>query len=98
MKPQEIPWLQGHRFQQQYIFPAAGYCVIAIEAMKAYWGSDPVRLIETEDLRIHKAIYLQEDSAGVEAVFSLINSNDGIVYSDGSEQSCRRSSRVAPVE
>lgn len=30
----ELPWLNGHKVQGQVVFPAAGYCVMAMEAAK----------------------------------------------------------------
>ncbi|KAH0565584.1 putative Hybrid PKS-NRPS biosynthetic cluster [Trichoglossum hirsutum] len=67
----EIPWLRGHQFQHQVVFPAAGYVAMALEASKSLFGGRPGEIIELRDIVIHKAITLEEDSAGVETLFSL---------------------------
>ncbi|KAL8787621.1 MAG: hypothetical protein Q9195_007667 [Heterodermia aff. obscurata] len=67
----EMPWLRGHKLQAEALFPAAGYCVMALEASRALWEGRAVRLLELENLEIHRAISLAEDSPGTEVVFSL---------------------------
>ena len=67
----EMPWLRGHKLQAEALFPAAGYCVMAFEASRALWEGRAVRLLELENLEIHRAISLAEDSLGTEVLFSL---------------------------
>ena len=67
----EMPWLRGHKLQAEALFPAAGYCVMALEASRVLWEGRAVRLLEVEDLEIYRAISLVEDSPGTEVVFSL---------------------------
>lgn len=71
LKLEEIPWLRGHRFQNQVLFPGAGYAVLALEASKALYNGRPVKLVEIEELEIFKAITLEEDGPGTEIIFSL---------------------------
>lgn len=71
LKLDEIPWLRGHRFQNQVLFPGAGYAVLALEASKALSNGRSVKLIEIEELEIFKAITLEEDGPGTEIIFSL---------------------------
>ena len=71
LKLNEIPWLRGHRFQNQVLFPGAGYAVLALEASKTLFHGRSVKLVEIEDLQIHKAITLEEDHPGTEIIFSL---------------------------
>ncbi|KAF4636865.1 hypothetical protein G7Y89_g1216 [Cudoniella acicularis] len=71
LKLNEIPWLRGHKFQNEVLFPAAGYCVMALEASKVFWQSRPAKLVELLDLEIIKGISISEDSSGMEILFSI---------------------------
>lgn len=74
MKLNEMEWLRGHQFQNQVLFPAAGYVSMAVEAAMRIAGEaqeHAVQLVELEDLIIHQAITLQEDSSGTEVVFVI---------------------------
>lgn len=79
LSPAELPWLNGHRLQNQAVFPAAGYVVLAIEACRELVyrlnsNSDPgvsVALIKVEDVEIHRAMTFDSDDARVEAIFAL---------------------------
>lgn len=67
----EVPWLRGHRFQNQVLFPGAGYAVLALEASRTLFNGRPVKLLEIEDLQIFKATTLHEDGLGTEIISSL---------------------------
>ncbi|KAK2752687.1 putative Hybrid PKS-NRPS biosynthetic cluster [Arachnomyces sp. PD_36] len=67
----ELPWLRGHRFQGQAIFPAAGYVAMAIEAAKSFAGGWAIQLLEISDLEIAKALVLEETSQGTETLFTM---------------------------
>ncbi|KAL2071167.1 hypothetical protein VTL71DRAFT_12402 [Oculimacula yallundae] len=67
----EIPWLRGHQFQGQTIFPGAGYVSMALEASRAIWKGKSVKLIEIQDLVIPRAMVIEEESSGVETVFTI---------------------------
>lgn len=67
----EVPWLRGHRFQNQVLFPGAGYAALALEASKTLFNGRSVKLLEIEDLQIFKAITLDEDGPGTEIISSL---------------------------
>ncbi|MCJ1477282.1 hypothetical protein MMC13_005953 [Lambiella insularis] len=71
LRPKEIPWLDGHKLQEQTVFPAAGYIVMALEASKALAGVEAVRLITVQDLVIHQAMVFQNDESEVETIFTL---------------------------
>lgn len=93
LKLDEIPWLRGHRFQNQVLFPGAGYAVLALEASKALSNGRSVKLVEIEELEIFKAITLEEDGPGTEIIFSLNlidrpNHEAGSVAADFSCFSC----------
>ena len=38
LKPSEMPWIKDHKLEDQVVFPAAGYIVIAIEAVSQIAG------------------------------------------------------------
>lgn len=74
MKLREMDWLRGHQFQNQVLFPAAGYVSMAVEAAIRLVDSekDPaVQFVELEDLTIHDAITLEKDSRGTDVRFVI---------------------------
>ncbi|KAH7032562.1 uncharacterized protein B0I36DRAFT_265553 [Microdochium trichocladiopsis] len=75
LKVSEIPWLEGHQLQGQCVFPAAGYCALALEAARLLAnsnGEQPLQTIELLDLNIPRAITFEDDSnAGVETLVTL---------------------------
>ncbi|KAK1241374.1 hypothetical protein MKX08_001348 [Trichoderma sp. CBMAI-0020] len=72
MKIKEMKWLRGHIFQGQVLFPAAGYVSMAYEAsIRLAVGETKVRLVELEDLVIHRAITLEDESSGTEVTFTI---------------------------
>ncbi|KAI9687177.1 MAG: putative Hybrid PKS-NRPS biosynthetic cluster [Bathelium mastoideum] len=77
----ELPWLDGHAFQGQTIFPAAGYASIAIQAALSFARGRSVKMIEIHDMSIAKALTIEEDGAGVETLFT-IRSHENVVTSN----------------
>ncbi|RKK66596.1 Nonribosomal peptide synthetase 14 [Fusarium oxysporum] len=74
MRVNEMEWLTGHKFQNQVLFPAAGYVCMAIEAASYLVPDQPnkTRVIELSDMKIHRAITLSEQtSAGTEVIFTI---------------------------
>ncbi len=73
LKPIEIPWLLGHRLQNQIVFPAAGYVVTALEAATAMCKRKRVSasLIELSDVEFGRALVFKDDDSNVEVVTSL---------------------------
>ncbi|KAK8075474.1 hypothetical protein PG997_010137 [Apiospora hydei] len=72
LKVSEIPWLEGHQLQGQCVFPAAGYCAMAIEASRILAAGKSITVLELHDLTIPRAITFEDDTnVGVETVFSL---------------------------
>lgn len=67
----ELPWLRGHEFQQQVLFPAAGYIAMAMEAMRIFAKDRHIKLLEIRDIAFLRALVIPESQAGVETVFSL---------------------------
>ncbi|KAL4734223.1 lovastatin nonaketide synthase [Aspergillus similis] len=85
----ELPWLRGHCFQGQVIFPAAGYVAMAIEAARSFAGHHEIQLLEVSDLEINKALVLEEDNLGTETLFTIRSrpeshrsTNENIVTAD----------------
>ncbi|GKZ24594.1 putative Hybrid PKS-NRPS biosynthetic cluster [Aspergillus brasiliensis] len=62
----EIPWLQGHQFQGEMLFPAAGYCIMAMEAALRFSSPQPVRLLELHELDIRRGISIDGSADGIE--------------------------------
>ncbi|KAI0179682.1 hypothetical protein GGR52DRAFT_587215 [Hypoxylon sp. FL1284] len=60
LRPNEIPWLAGHKLQGQMVFPAAAYIVLALEASATLCDGLSPTLVEV----------LNDDSS-VEAIFSI---------------------------
>ncbi|KAK8024536.1 polyketide synthase [Apiospora rasikravindrae] len=72
----EIPWLVGHRFQGQILFPAAGYVNMAVAAAQQFARGRAVTLVEIRDLHIGKALALDHDNDGVETLFTVTCDSD----------------------
>ena len=71
LRTQGLPWLRGHTFQNQVIFPEAGYVSMAVQAAELFVRSRTIKMVEIQDLKIHRALVINEDSAGVETLFTL---------------------------
>ncbi|PLB46693.1 polyketide synthase [Aspergillus steynii IBT 23096] len=87
LHPHEIPWLQDHKLQGDILFPAAGYCVMAVEAALSSW-EQPYQLIELYDLDIRRGISLDEGSAGIEVISYLSRDTSGNANASDVEFSC----------
>lgn len=70
LKPKEMPWLLGHALQGQTVFPGTGYIALAAEAAWQIVEGRPVQMIELLDLKILKAIAIN-DTTGTELVVSI---------------------------
>ncbi|KAK3309854.1 polyketide synthase module [Chaetomium strumarium] len=53
------------------IFPAAGYVSMALEAAMAFAAGKSIRLIEVLNLKMSRALVVEDGSAGVEVLFSM---------------------------
>ena len=76
IKPSAIPWLKDHRFQGRIIVPAAAYCVMALDAARYLAGEQPTQVVELQALEIFNAISAEEDSQGIECIFTLIPNSE----------------------
>jgi len=71
-KLSEMPWVRGHQFQGEVLFPAAGYVAMAYEAAMQLVGEESqVRLVELTDMHIYRPITLDEQSVGADLTFSV---------------------------
>ncbi|CAK7223488.1 Type I Iterative PKS [Sporothrix bragantina] len=79
MKITELEWLRGHMFQNQILFPAAGYVSMAVEAAVHLVKNQSAlaergavaQIVELQDLHIHAAITIDPDAAGTEVIFVI---------------------------
>uniref|UniRef100_L2GC77 Hybrid nrps pks n=2 Tax=Colletotrichum fructicola (strain Nara gc5) TaxID=1213859 RepID=L2GC77_COLFN len=80
----EIPWLRGHKVQGQIVFPAAGYCVMAMDATSdlikilcqessTQTSSDlELDVIELQDVEFGRAVMLSEkNTEGIDILIRL---------------------------
>lgn len=66
----EMPWVKGHVFQGQVLFPATGYISLAVDAAKAFVAGRPIRLVEIHDMAIPTALVIGEGD-GTEVLFTI---------------------------
>ncbi|KAF7865953.1 hypothetical protein EAF04_006117 [Stromatinia cepivora] len=73
LRPIEIPWLMGHRLQDQIVFPAAGYVVTALEAAMAMCRQKcvSVTLIKLADVEFGRALIFDTENSTVEIIVSM---------------------------
>ncbi|KAJ5504966.1 hypothetical protein N7463_007840 [Penicillium fimorum] len=71
LRPSEISWLQGHKLQGQMVFPATGYVVMALEAMKALVGESQIAHVRITNMVLERAIVFDDDNASIETLFSI---------------------------
>lgn len=71
LRPKEVGWLNGHKLQGQTVFPASGYVVMAVEAVKTLVDKQTIKLIEVRDLVINRAMTFNDDNSGVETLLTL---------------------------
>ncbi|KAI1766326.1 hypothetical protein GGR53DRAFT_464558 [Hypoxylon sp. FL1150] len=83
LKVQQISWLAGHALQGQTVFPATGYIALAMEAAMQVAGNRTVKLIELRDLKIPKAIAINETS-GTEVHIRMIGRPSANLANDDS--------------
>ncbi|ORY71044.1 polyketide synthase 3 [Pseudomassariella vexata] len=66
----EMPWVKGHVFQGQVLFPATGYISLAVDAAKAFITGRPIKLVEVLDMAIPTALVIGEGDE-VEVLFTI---------------------------
>ena len=66
----EMPWLRGHVFQNQILFPATGYISLAVDAAKVFAKDRSIKLVEVRDMTIPTALPIGEGDE-VEILFAI---------------------------
>lgn len=69
--PKEVPWLSGHRVQDQTVYPGAAFLVTVVEACLKLAKEQPISLIEVLDIIMGQALTFDDDDTPVEVVFTL---------------------------
>ncbi|KAF3911584.1 hypothetical protein ABW21_db0206483 [Orbilia brochopaga] len=95
----ELPWLRGHSFQGQVIFPAAGYVSMAVEAVKIVARGNQSLSIEIQDMSISRALILDEEPGGTEVGLSLriLEEKQNIVTAEFICSSCACNADAEPA-
>jgi len=67
----EVPWIEGHRFQGLPLLPASAYCIMALDATRVALNGRDAALIDLIDLEFTSGISVEADTGGVETLFTL---------------------------
>lgn len=71
LKVEQLPWVEGHKFQGQALLPASAYCVMALDAAKAALNGRNASVVELQDLKFLSGITMEPGSLGVEILVTL---------------------------
>lgn len=71
LKVEQLPWVEGHKFQGQALLPASAYCVMALDAAKVALSGRNAPVVELQDLKFLSGITMESGSLGVETLFTL---------------------------
>ncbi|KAK1977246.1 PKS-NRPS hybrid [Colletotrichum cereale] len=67
----ELPWLRGHSFQGEVLFPSAGYVAMMLEVAQFLSGDKPMALIEIKDLTLERPVKVEQGPRPVEMMTSV---------------------------
>ncbi|KAF4830071.1 Hybrid PKS-NRPS synthetase lepA [Colletotrichum tropicale] len=67
----ELPWLRGHSFQGEVLFPSAGYVAMMLEVAQFLSGDKPMSLIEIKNLTLERPLKVEEGPRPVEMLTSV---------------------------
>ncbi|KAI8286429.1 Hybrid PKS-NRPS synthetase [Colletotrichum sp. SAR11_57] len=67
----ELPWLRGHSFQGEVLFPSAGYVAMMLEVAQFLGGDKPMSLIEIKNLTLERPLKVEEGPRPVEMLTSV---------------------------
>nr|WHN38868.1 polyketide synthase 7/nonribosomal peptide synthetase [Elsinoe perseae] len=77
LKTNETTWLLDHRLQDKPVLPATYYICALLEASyQVPTRSEQIRLVEIQDMRIHQAVAVTEDSPETPGIEVIINITD----------------------
>ncbi|KAG8164291.1 hypothetical protein KVR01_006209 [Diaporthe batatas] len=71
LKVEQIPWVEGHKFQGQALLPASAYCIMALDAARIALNGRRASVIELQEMKFLSGITLEAGSLGVEVLFTL---------------------------
>lgn len=84
----DLEWLSGHRFQSQVLLPAAVYLAMAVNATLHLVGSNPIQMIELQDVVIHHGVALDEGSAGIDLDFVIRLGDESAMHKTATFSCC----------
>lgn len=67
----ELPWLRGHSFQGEVLFPSAGYIAMMLEVARFLSRDNPMSLIEINNLTLERPVKVEEGPRPVEMLTSV---------------------------
>ncbi|KAI0019241.1 hypothetical protein F4780DRAFT_747619 [Xylariomycetidae sp. FL0641] len=79
LKPSEIPWLAHHRLQQQIVFPAAGYVMLAATAAMGLCRGRSCQFVEVMDVDISRALSFNHEGSSAEIILSLTHNTPSTI-------------------
>ncbi|PNY28310.1 Hybrid Polyketide synthase-nonribosomal peptide synthetase [Tolypocladium capitatum] len=83
LRPAEIPWVRDHVIQGQIVLPGAAYVAAVTEAVKVLAGGKHIELVELVDLKIPRAVVLQENrSTELTTTLCLVRKSDSILSAE----------------
>ncbi|KAL0936841.1 hybrid pks-nrps [Colletotrichum truncatum] len=86
----ELPWLRGHSFQGEVLFPSAGYVAMMLEVATFLAKDKPMSLIEIKNLTLERPLKVEEGPRPVEMLTSVkvVKSGDNILLAEFSSYVC----------
>ncbi|TPX18368.1 uncharacterized protein E0L32_011743 [Thyridium curvatum] len=66
----ELPWLRGHSFQGEALFPAAGHLSLMLEAAQVLTRGRAVKSIEVQNVRLERTLNVHDGLRPVEILCS----------------------------
>ncbi|KAG8160939.1 hypothetical protein KVR01_009203 [Diaporthe batatas] len=66
----ELPWLRGHSFQGEVLFPSAGYIAMMLEVAQFLSSEESMSLIEIKNLNLERPLKVDEGPRSIEMVTS----------------------------
>ncbi|KAJ0108640.1 hybrid polyketide nonribosomal peptide synthetase [Diaporthe amygdali] len=66
----ELPWLRGHSFQGEVLFPSAGYVAMMLEVAQFLSSDKPMSLVDIKNLALERPLKVEEGPRPVEMLTS----------------------------
>ncbi|KAI3392862.1 hypothetical protein diail_5037 [Diaporthe ilicicola] len=86
----ELPWLRGHSFQGEVLFPSAGYIAMMLEAAHFLSSDKPMSLIEIKNLTLERPLKVDEGPRPIELLTSVkvTHRDDKLITAEFSSYVC----------